>query len=70
MPELPDVTVYVEALRKRVQGEEFLKLRLGNPFVLRTVEPAASELAGKRVLDTRRIGKRIAIDDTRSGTED
>ena len=61
MPELPDVTIYIEALRKRVVGAEFLKLRLGNPFVLRTVEPAASELAGRKVRSVDRMGKRIVI---------
>lgn len=62
MPELPDVTVYIEALRKRIAGAEFLKLRLANPFVLRTVEPAASEVAGKAVRNVDRMGKRIVIE--------
>ena len=61
MPELPDVTVYVESLRKRIVGSEFLRLRLANPFVLRTVEPAAAELAGKKVTSIDRMGKRIVI---------
>src|SRR5437870_8767942 len=62
MPELPDVSVYVESIAKRIEGEQFLKLRLANPFVLRTVEPAASEVAGKRVVSVRRMGKRIVIE--------
>src|SRR5437588_10428180 len=61
MPELPDVTVYVEAIAKRIVDQPLLKLRLGNPFVLRTVDPPPSDLAGKRVLDVRRLGKRIVI---------
>lgn len=61
MPELPDVTVYIYSLRKRIEGSEFLRLRLANPFVLRTVEPAAGELAGKRVVSIERLGKRIVI---------
>ena len=61
MPELPDVTVYVEAIAKRIADQPLLKLRLGNPFVLRTVDPPPSDLAGKRVLDVRRLGKRIVI---------
>ena len=61
MPELPDVTVYVEALRERILGQPLTKLRLASPFVLRTFEPPASELAGKRVQDVRRMGKRIVI---------
>ncbi len=62
MPELPDVTVYIEALQKRLNGAEFLKLRLANPFVLRTVEPAGPELAGKAVRHVRRMGKRVVIE--------
>jgi formamidopyrimidine-DNA glycosylase len=62
MPELPDVTVYIEALEKRIASATLLKLRLGNPFVLRTVEPATSELIGKKVVALQRIGKRIVIE--------
>lgn len=61
MPELPDVTVYLEALHKRITGQPLIKMRLANPFVLRSVNPAPSDLAGKRVLGLRRIGKRIVI---------
>ncbi len=61
MPELPDVTVYVEALEKRIVGDPLLRLRLGNPFVLRTVEPAPAAFEQKQVLDVRRVGKRIVI---------
>jgi formamidopyrimidine-DNA glycosylase len=61
MPELPDVTVYVEALQKRVMGQTLTKMRLASPFVLRTVEPSPSEAAGRRVTDIRRLGKRIVF---------
>jgi formamidopyrimidine-DNA glycosylase len=61
MPELPDVTVYVESIASRILAQPLLKLRLGNPFVLRTVDPPPSELAGKRVTGVRRMGKRIVI---------
>ena len=61
MPELPDVTVYVEALRRRIVGERLLAIRLGNPFVLRSVSPSATELAGKRVEGVERLGKRIVL---------
>jgi formamidopyrimidine-DNA glycosylase len=61
VPELPDVVVYIEALQRRVGGQVLQRLRLGNPFVLRTVEPAASELAGRRIVEIRRIGKRIVF---------
>jgi len=61
MPELPDVSVYVEAIEKRIVGQPVVKLRLGNPFVLRSVDPAPAELAGKKVIGVSRIGKRIVI---------
>jgi len=61
MPELPDVTVYVEALRERLIGQSLTRLRVASPFILRTVEPAASQLEGKRVRQVRRVGKRIVI---------
>ncbi len=62
MPELPDVTVYVEALQERIGGKSLTRLRLASPFVLRTVEPAPAAFEGKRVLDVRRVGKRIVIE--------
>ena len=62
MPELPDVTVYVEAIEQRVVGSELLRIRLANPFVLRTVEPSPAELAGHKVVAIRRLGKRIVIE--------
>ena len=62
MPELPDVTVYREALERRVVGERLQGLRLASPFVLRSVDPAPGELAGRTVRAVRRIGKRLAIE--------
>jgi formamidopyrimidine-DNA glycosylase len=62
VPELPDVTVYVEALQERIGGKSLTRLRLASPFVLRTVEPAPAAFEGKRVLDVRRVGKRIVIE--------
>jgi formamidopyrimidine-DNA glycosylase len=62
MPELPDITIYIEALERRIVGQRLVSLRIGSPFVLRTVEPAASDLAGKRVVGLRRLGKRIVIE--------
>ena len=61
MPELPDVTVYVEAIASRIVDQVLIKLRLGNPFVLRTVAPPPAALAEKRVNNVRRMGKRIVI---------
>src|SRR4051812_13984478 len=62
MPELPDVTVYIEALEKRIVGDTLLGIRLADPFVLRTVQPRPGEMAGRRVLALRRVGKRIVME--------
>ncbi len=62
MPELPDVTVYVEALRARLLGRRLVKFRVVSPFVLRTVQPAPDEIVGKNVRGIRRIGKRIVFE--------
>ena len=61
MPELPDITVYIDALERRVLGECLEGVRLTNPFLLRTVDPPIAEAGGKTVQGLRRIGKRIAI---------
>ena len=61
MPELPDIEVYLEALRARIQGQPLEAVRLNSPFVLRTVAPPLSSLPGRRVEEVRRLGKRIAI---------
>ncbi len=61
MPELPDVTVYIEALERRVVGRLLEKMRIVDVFVLRTAIPPISTLEGKRVVALRRLGKRIAF---------
>jgi formamidopyrimidine-DNA glycosylase len=61
MPELPDVALYIEALGARVLGQPIERLRIGNPFVVRTIAPAPSELAGRPVIGLRRMGKRIVL---------
>jgi formamidopyrimidine-DNA glycosylase len=62
MPELPDITLYIEALSARVLGQPLERLRIGNPFLVRTIEPAPAELAGRTVTGLRRIGKRIVFE--------
>lgn len=62
MPELPDITVYVEALRARLLGKELEGIRLASPFVLRSVEPRIAELLGHRITGVSRIGKRIVLE--------
>ncbi|HEV3082292.1 MAG TPA: DNA-formamidopyrimidine glycosylase family protein [Gemmataceae bacterium] len=61
MPEIPDVVVYLEALSARVLGQTLERIRLASPFVLRTVDPALSEAAGRRVRALRRLGKRLVF---------
>jgi formamidopyrimidine-DNA glycosylase len=61
MPELPDITVYVEALRQRILGAKLESTRITHPFLLRTFEPPLTALQGRRVVDLRRVGKRVAV---------
>src|SRR2546430_414886 len=61
MPELPDVTVYVETLATRTVGQELLGVRLKSPFLLRTFAPPLSAAKGKKVVSVQRIGKRIVL---------
>jgi formamidopyrimidine-DNA glycosylase len=61
MPELPDVTVYLEALGSRIAGQRLLHVALLNPFLLRTATPPLTSAEGKRVVQLQRVGKRIAI---------
>lgn len=61
MPELPDITVYLEALERRVVGRVLTRVRLADVFVLRTAVPPIDALHGRRVMALRRLGKRIAF---------
>ncbi len=61
MPELPDVELYLHALRPRVLDKALQGVRIASPFLLRTVEPAVDEVAGKRVREVHRLGKRIVL---------
>lgn len=60
MPELPDITVYIEALEARVLGHRLVRAEIAGPFLLRT-EMRPQECEGHEVTELRRIGKRIAI---------
>ena len=62
MPELPDITVYVEALTRRVVGARLNEVRLKSPFLLRSVDPPLSTALGKQVLRVSRLGKRILFE--------
>lgn len=61
MPELPDLTVYLEALQQRILGHRLERLLIVSPFLLRTAVPPVQDAEGRRVTELRRIGKRIAI---------
>jgi len=61
VPELPDITVYIEALEQRIQGTTLQRVRIASPFLLRTALPPLSSVEGRPVTDLRRLGKRICI---------
>jgi formamidopyrimidine-DNA glycosylase len=61
MPELPDITVYLDALRERLQGRALKRVRVVSPFLLRSVDTPVDSAVGQRVVDLKRLGKRIAI---------
>jgi formamidopyrimidine-DNA glycosylase len=61
MPELPDVELYLQALASRVRGQRLDRLRLGNPFVVRSMDPPPGTLEGRRVDMLRRLGKRLVF---------
>lgn len=61
MPELPDITVYIEALQQRVVGHVLERVQIAGPSLLRTATPPISDVENRKVTELRRIGKRIAI---------
>ena len=61
MPEYPDVEVYIDCLKERILGHELEAVRLGSPFVLRSVDPPIREAGGREVTDILRMGKRIVL---------
>ena len=61
MPELPDITVYVESLEAKLSGATLQRVRLQSPFLLRTAVPPIGSAEGRRVLGTERLGKRVVL---------
>src|SRR5947209_1655977 len=61
MPELPDITVYVEALEQRAVGRRLVALHVHTPFLLRTFDPPIQSVGGTTVRGVRRMGKRIVL---------
>ena len=62
MPELPDITIYIEALEARLLNQQLEKIRLASPFLLRSFEPPMRSAEGKKVVGFQRIGKRIVFE--------
>jgi formamidopyrimidine-DNA glycosylase len=62
MPELPDIAIYIEALQPRVVGQRLERVRIGNPFLVRTIEPPVSAIEGATINRLRRLGKRIVFE--------
>jgi formamidopyrimidine-DNA glycosylase len=61
LPELPDIAAYIDALEPRIVGQPLERIRLASPFLLRTAQPAPSNVEGRAIRELRRVGKRIAI---------
>jgi len=61
MPELPDVTIYIEALERRILGQTLQRIRLASPFLLRSVDPPISEAYRRKIIGLQRLGKRIVF---------
>lgn len=61
MPELPDIVAYLHALSSRIAGQKLIQVRVGSPFLVRTIKPPITDAVGHKVVEFRRIGKRIAV---------
>ncbi len=61
MPELPDIAAYITALEPRIVAQPLQRVRLASPFLLRSVQPPLASAEGRKVVELRRSGKRIAI---------
>src|SRR3954469_25421040 len=62
MPELPDIVVYIDALKPRIEGQRLERVRIISPFLLRTVDPPIFDAEGRKVVGLRRLGKRIVVE--------
>ena len=62
MPELPDILLYLHALRPRVVGQKVQRIRLASPFLLRSVEPPLTSIDGRAIVDLHRLGKRVVFE--------
>ena len=62
MPELPDILLYLHALRPRVVGQRVTKVRLVSPFLLRSIDPPLPSVEGRLITDLHRLGKRVVFE--------
>jgi formamidopyrimidine-DNA glycosylase len=62
VPELPDILLYLHALRPRIVGHPVEAVRLASPFLLRSVQPSLTALVGRCIVDLHRLGKRVVIE--------
>ncbi len=62
MPELPDILLYIHALRPRVVGQQVQRIRLVSPFLLRSVEPPLTAIDGRTIVNLHRLGKRVVFE--------
>jgi formamidopyrimidine-DNA glycosylase len=62
VPELPDILLYLRALEPRIVGQRVARVRLANPFLLRSVDPPLSAVEGRQVVGLRRLGKRVVVE--------
>jgi formamidopyrimidine-DNA glycosylase len=62
VPELPDILLYLHALKPRIVGQRVTGVRLANPFLLRSVVPPLSSIDGRKIVGLRRLGKRIILE--------
>jgi formamidopyrimidine-DNA glycosylase len=62
VPELPDILLYLHALRPRIVGRQVTGVRLASPFLVRSVEPPLNAIDGRQIVDLHRLGKRIAME--------
>ena len=61
VPELPDVELYIHALKPRILHQPLERFRIGNPFIVRSIAPPPGDLEGREIIDIRRMGKRIVF---------
>jgi len=61
VPELPDIAIYIEALEQRIAGQTLEHVQIASPFLLRTVVPPINSIEGRKVVELRRLGKRICV---------